>query len=192
MVVLSESQPARLSGMAHAFKEVEVYGEEMIRAIGVLTLRAGHLEDYWSFVIEAISGIDHGQARDLSYVGRSNGARLDVIQALLRSSPLLSEARRDYAMGLLEEARSLASKRNSIVHGQFMISTTGGDVPTTERVLNHWEPLKKSPHKSRPINEEEIAELAEAYEALRLKLWHFYTAVRVPTHPDAPTHGVPD
>jgi hypothetical protein len=179
--------------MPHTFKEVEAYGEDMIRAIGVLTLRAGHLEDYWPFVIEAITGINHTQARDLSYVGRSgSGARLDVIQALVRSSPMLSEARKVHVMGLVREAGRLGSQRNSIVHGQFMIATTGGEEPTKTRVLTHWNPKKKEAHSSRPIDEKEIAELADAYEALRLKLWHFYTAVRVPKQPDAPMHGVPD
>jgi hypothetical protein len=179
--------------MPHTFKEVEAYGEDMIRAIGVLTLRAGHLEDYWPFVIEAITGMNHMQARDLSYVSKGgSGARLDIIQALVRSSPTVSDARKVHVMGLIREAQALASKRNSIVHGQFMISTTGGEEPTQTRVLTHWNPKKKEAHSSRPIDEKEIAELADAYEVLRLKLWHFYTAVRMPKMAGAPDHGVPD
>jgi hypothetical protein len=178
--------------MPEKFPETEAYGEEMILAVGVLTLRAAHLEDYWVFVIEAITGMDQMQARDLCYAGRNSGARLDVVQALLRSSTRLSDARKEHAMGLINEARKLATQRNKLVHGQFMISTTGGEVPTQTPVLTHWEPLKKEAAKSRPIDGKEIAELADAYEEMRLKLWHLYCAVRYPRQPGAPTHGIPD
>lgn len=174
------------------FPEIHAYGDGLLIALGILSLRAGALEDYWAFVIEVLTGMDHMQCRNLAFVSRNNSAKLDMIQALVGPSPFLSDARKDYASKLIAEGRGLATRRNELVHGQFMISTTGGETPTSERVLTQWAPRKTPPNQSRPVSEDEVQSLAGEFEGFRLKLWHFYTAIKFPKRLGAPSHGVPD
>jgi hypothetical protein len=142
------------------FPELQIYGQEMLLLIGIVTLRAGHLEDYLVHFICAISGLSHFAARNLFFSTQNAKARLDMARALMASADL-SEARREYADKLLDRAQSLADQRNNLIHAQYMISRTGGDPPPPpKRVRMQYKPLAKTPFKVEPVNIKEMERLA--------------------------------
>jgi hypothetical protein len=173
-------------------REMEVYGNDILIALGVVSLRAGHLEDYLAHFMSAISGISIHRAMAILYSTQNAKARLDMIRSLLQYSGF-SEERTRFATALLNRAQKLANRRNDFIHGQFMISRTGGDPPPPPKaVLIHRKTATTTPFKSRPIKAHEIDKLADDYETLRQELWNFYVDVTGPSVPDAPSRGTPD
>jgi hypothetical protein len=102
-------QPTETQMSEPKFPELQIYGQEMLSLIGIVTLRAGHLEDYLVHFISAISGLSLTAARNLFFSTHSARARLDMARALVGAANF-SEARRTYANKLLERAETVGAR----------------------------------------------------------------------------------
>lgn len=189
---LASSRSSLEAVLAVKFPEVDHYGQDLLTLIGIVTLRAGHLEEYLVHFMCAVSKIPPPQAHAIFYSSQNSKARLDMIRALIGASDF-SKARREHAIMLLDLAKDLSDRRNDLIHSQYMISMKGGNPPPPpERVRVQNKPATKQPYRSEAVNEEAIVQLAEDYENLRQRLWDFYSDVSIPKRTGKPSRGTPD
>ncbi len=175
--------------MASKFKEVDTFTPELVTALGVLTIRAGHLDDYLGFFLSAVTGISPSITRALIYSTQSQKARSDMIRAAIKLAKF-SEARGEFALSLLDDIDKAQGKRNRLIHGLYLISTKGGDL-TGERVIVEAKSATKNPWKSRPIRVGEVEQAAVDFETLTNRVWNFWCDVYA-GHVPGPSRGTPE
>jgi len=162
-LVLSKTPGANTPGKPHEGPKTttffgQAYSDDILKALGVLMIRANLLEQSLISLLSAISGLDIEQSKSLFFSTHNTKARLDMIRALSIASKLNA----DVIAGLektLKSVNAVLGRRNELVHGHWKFVND-------KFVVTLSTPNGKEKTKDIPVTAKSIEQLAADYHSM--------------------------
>ncbi|VVS96396.1 hypothetical protein SPHINGO361_100056 [Sphingomonas sp. EC-HK361] len=163
---ISEAFNVNVPGEPHSSGEISTYfGQDydtaILKALGVLVVRANLLEKSMIRLLAKLAGISQKKASSLFYSTVNMGARIDMIRSLMDSVP--DEDKKIRINKALDKTRAATGRRNSLIHGDWEFKRGKFEVSS-------FEPNKKEKRKVQTVTHKSVELLASDYRVAGMLL----------------------
>jgi hypothetical protein len=167
--------------MDSKFREVEMFGADVLLALGVIAIRAAQMELYLVTFLSTVSGIPYHKANAVLYSSQNAKARLDMLRALVNTAKYSDETKR-YALKLLDRVKELSDQRNMYLHWQYVPTLMAG---TNDSYTSLWSstPASAKPNQVRRLDIKAVESTANEHVTLRQKILRFCNDLAAPDEP---------
>ena len=142
------------------------YPSDIIKALGVLMIRANLLERDPTTLFATLSGLEFTKAKALFYSTNNSKARFDMIRSIAATSYIQTERLKELGE-LLDKANGVMLRRNHLIHGNWSFKDDKFEV-------GYFQPLSK-PKQPVLVNAAHIEKLASDYRSAGMLIALFAT-----------------
>lgn len=146
--------------------EINGFGEEIVKALGVLVIRASHFDHSLASLLGSLAQVTGPQVWALFHYSVNAKARIDMITALAKTTDISDETEAA-VLAILKQAKDLADDRNVFIHWQYSIQEYPNPGSAHKTVLVGNAPVRRVPYTVRPFTAEDIWALNERYRETR-------------------------